>query len=134
MNFVGILMAATVATASPGGDVIALKNADVLVVDSADRPLFRSSRDYLLIMARNPAGNVVRYDSVARRVLVSSAGPEYWIRCAELSPMVASCPATSPRPATRSIRIPRSGAPTDPGLASRGLPACPGDPRCPKSD
>ena len=133
MNFVEILMAATVATAGPAGDVIALKNADVLVVDSADRPLFRSSRDYLLMMARNPAGNVVRYDPVARRVLVSSAGPEYWIRCAELSPMAASCPASPPKPATRSIKFSR-GTPGDPGLASRGLPSCPGDPRCPKSD
>lgn len=134
MSFVAILMAATVATASPAGDVITLKNADVMVVDAANQPLFRSSRDYLLKMANNPAGQVVRYDPLSKRVLVSAAGPEYWIRCAELSPMAASCPASPPQPATRSIKIPRGGTPADPSIASRGLPACPGDPRCPKSD
>lgn len=128
-----LILAAGVMAASPGGDVIALKNSDVLVVDSIDRPLFRSSREYLLRLAKNPAGHVVRYDRVARRVLISSAGPQYWVHCAELSPMAASCPAVSPRPATRSMRVPRSGAPAT-GIALRGLPACPGDPRCPKSD
>lgn len=133
MIFVQILMWAAVATANPGGEVIAFKNADVMVVDAANQPLFRSSRGYLLKMARNPAGQVVRYDPAGKRVLVSSAGLEYWVRCAELAPM-PSCPASPPKPATRSIKIPRSGAPADAGLASRGLPACPGDPRCPKSD
>lgn len=133
MSFVAILMAASVTAASPAGDVITLKNADVMVVDAANQPLFRSSRDYLLKMANNPTGQVVRYDPLAKRVLVSSAGPEYWVLCAELSPMAASCPANPPKPATRSIKISRSGAP-DPSLAARGLPACPGDPRCPKSD
>lgn len=134
MSILAILMAAIVATASPAGDVITLKNADVMVVDAANQPLFRSSRDYLLKMANNPTGQVVRYDPISKRVLVSSAGPEYWIRCAELSPMAASCPASPPKPATRSIKIPRGNTPADPSIASRGLPACPGDPRCPKSD
>ena len=133
MSFVSILLASTIAAASPASDVITLKNADVMVVDAANQPLFRSSRDYLLKMANNPAGQVVRYDPVGKRVLVSSAGPEYWVHCAELSPMAASCPASPPRPATRSIKIPR-GTAGDSGLASRGLPTCPGDPRCPKSD
>ena len=133
MSFVSILLASTIAAASPAGDVITLKNADVMVVDAANQPLFRSSRDYLLKMANNPTGQVVRYDPVGKRVLVSSAGPEYWVPCAELAAMAASCPASPSRPATRSIKIPR-GTAGDPGLASRGLPACPGDPRCPKSD
>ncbi len=134
MSFVSIWMAAAVVIASPGGDVIALKNADALVVDAANQPLFRSSRDYLLKMANNPAGQVVRYDPLGMRVLVSNAGPEYWVPCAELAPMTASCPASPPKPATRSIKIPRGGAAGGAGLASRGLPSCPGDPRCPKSD
>jgi len=135
MGLVGIILAAAVSTtASPGGEAVAFRNVDVLVVDSADRPLFRSSRDYLLREAQNPTGQVVRYDPVARRVLLSTAGPEYWVRCAELMPMQASCPATPAKPATRSIRIPRSTEPNGPEHASRGLPACPGDPRCPKSD
>ena len=33
MSILAILMAAIVATASPAGDVITLKNADVMVVD-----------------------------------------------------------------------------------------------------
>lgn len=133
MGLIQIFMLATAATANPAADIIAFKYADVLVVDAANQPLFRSSRDYLLKMANNPVGQVIRTDPLSKRVLVSSAGPEYWVRCAELSPM-PSCPVTSAKPATRSIKIPRSGAPADAGLASRGLPACPGDPRCPKPD
>lgn len=130
MSLVQLLIAAAVATGP--ADPIAFKHADVLVVDAADQPLFRSSREYLLTMAKNPAGLVVRTDPAGKRVLVSNAGPEYWVRCAELVAM-PSCPLVAPKPATRSIRIPRSGTP-DAGLAARGLPACPGDPRCPKSD
>lgn len=119
---------------NPVGEVISFKYADVLVVNTADQPLFRSSRDFLLKMSRNPVGRVIRYDAGSNRVLVSTAGPEYWVRCAELTPMQASCTAAAAKPKTRSIKIPRSGAPADLGLAFRGLPACPGDPRCPKSD
>lgn len=133
MSLVLYVFAAAVTAASPGGDVIAFRNADVLVVDSAGLPLFRSSRDYLLKTANNPAGEVIRADPAGKRVLVSKAGPEYWVRCAELSP-IPSCAAAAAKPATRSIRIPRGDAPAGAGLASRGLPACPGDPRCPKSD
>lgn len=138
MIFVTMLIAAGAATASPAvttpaAEVIAFKHDDVLVVDAAGAPLFRSSRDYLLKMARNPTGAVVRHDPAGKRVLLSNAGPEYWVRCAELAPMATSCPAPPARPATRSIRIPSAGSP-DAGLAARGLPACPGDPRCPKAD
>lgn len=133
MSLLAFLLAVTGAAAHPAGDVIVLKNADVMVLDSASQPLFRSTRDYLLTMANNPTGTVVRYDPLGKRVLVSSAGPEYWVHCAELSPMTASCPAGPPKPATRSIKFPRSTL-ADPSVAARGLPACPGDPRCPKSD
>ena len=133
MSFVAMLMAATVSTANPAGDVITPRNADMMVMDSANQPLFRSTRDFLLKMANNPTGQVVRYDPLGKRVLVSSSGPEYWVACAELSPMAASCPVSPPKPATRSIKFPRSGG-ADPSVAARGLPACPGDPRCPKSD
>jgi hypothetical protein len=135
MMLTAMAVAASLAGASTPAvnEVIAFRAGDALVVDAANQPLFRTSRDYLLKMARNPAGQVVRYDPLARRVLVSSVGPEYWLRCADLVPMQASCPALPPRPATRSIKIPR-GDGSDPGVAARGLPACPGDPRCPKSD
>lgn len=123
----------TPAVTAPAAELIAFKHADVLVVDAAGAPLFRSSRDYLLKMTRNPTGAVVRHDPAGRRVLLSNAGPEYWVGCAELAPMATSCPAPLAKPATRSIRIPRAGSP-DAGLAARGLPACPGDPRCPKAD
>ena len=137
MVLVAMLMMAGAATASPAADIITFRTADVLVVDGAGQPLFRSAGDYLLKAAGNPAGQVIRYDSAAQRVLVSKAGPEYWVRCADVAPMLSSCPAATPRPATRSIRIPRAAAQRgtpDPDLAARGLPACPGDPRCPKSD
>lgn len=136
MMMTAIAVAASIAGASApvASEVIAFRTGDALVVDAANQPLFRTSRDYLLKMARNPAGQVVRYDPVARRVLVSSAAaPEYWVRCADLVPMQASCPALPPRPATRSIKLTRGNGP-DPAVAARGIPACPGDPRCPKSD
>lgn len=136
MIMTAIAVAASIAGASTPGtsEVIAFRTADALVIDAANQPLFRASRDYLLKMARNPAGQVVRYDPVARRVLVSGAGaPEYWVRCADLMPMQASCPAMPPKPATRSIKLTRGNG-SDPALAARGIPACPGDPRCPKSD
>ncbi|MES2904279.1 MAG: hypothetical protein V4696_08855 [Pseudomonadota bacterium] len=126
------ILAAVTAMTTPA-NIITFKHADVLVVDAANEPLFRSSRDYLLKAAKNPAGQVVRYDPVGKRVLVSIEGPEYWVRCAELAPMAASCPAILPKPATRSVKIPRAGVPAK-GMASRGLPTCPGDPRCPQSD
>ena len=133
MSLVQLLIAALTGVANPVGEAIAFKNSDVLVVDSAGMPLFRSSRDHLLKIARNPGGLVIRADAANGRVLVSGAGPEYWVRCAELAPL-ASCPASPPRPATRSIKIPRGGASGEVELAARGVPVCPGDPRCPKSD
>lgn len=137
MIVLAFMMATSVPTAPSPIETIVFKNTDVLVVDADGQPLFRSAGDYLLKTARNPAGKVIRYDPVGKRVLVSEAGPEYWVRCADLTPMQISCPAAPPRPATRSIRIPRTGADggsTHPGILGRGLPACPGDPRCPKSD
>lgn len=130
---VSMLIMAGAAAASPAGAVINFKSADVLVVDAANRPLFRSDRDYLFKLAANPAGRVVRYDPVGRRILVSMSGPEYWVRCAEVKPMTGSCAAPAAH-LTRGLKPAGAAGPDTTGLAARGLPSCPGDPRCPKAD
>ena len=108
---------------------------EALVVDKNGKPLFRTSRDFLLTVSGNPEGRVLDYDPERRMVRVSDNNP-WWIPCDELQPLARTCQAAAPKPRTRGLKLPPQNgeAGGDPigGPASRGVPSCPGDPRCPK--
>lgn len=125
------LLFALLAGMAPGpSDTIEYRVPEALVVDKDGKPLFRAPRDFLLTIAGNPDGRVLAYDPDKRQVRVSEHNP-WWIPCSQLKAQAVAC-AEPPRPKTRSIRLPQSDAS---GLAAepegRGVPSCPGDPRCP---
>lgn len=115
---------------SAAGDVIRFKGNQALVSDTMGVPLFIGTRDFVLKKARNEAGTVVRYDAMLRRVKVSTVGTDLWLSCADLEPMASACPRA---PVARRLRGAAQDEGADPGLLAR-VPACPGDPRCPKAE
>lgn len=126
-----LLYAALLAGMAAGpSDTIQYRVSEALVVDKDGKPLFRAPRDFLLTIAGNPDGRVLAYDANRRMVRVSEHNP-WWIPCSQLQPQAIAC-AEAPRPKTRSIRLPQAD-PTDAAAppAERGIPSCPGDPRCP---
>lgn len=132
MSLFMLSLAADVPTqtpASPSQDVVVFKSSDILVIDAAGLPLFRGTREYILQLGNNPAAHVIAYDPWSRRVQVSRTDRELWIPCDGLEPMRASCPVMPPRSGGRGSVDEPAGAS---GPHGRGLPLCPGDPRCPK--
>ncbi len=109
---------------------------EALVVDKNGRPLFRTSRDFLLTVSGNPQGRVLAYDPERRMVRVSDNNP-WWISCDQLQPIANACEATAPQPKTRGIKLPPqnsdAGAEALAGPAGQRVPSCPGDPRCPNA-
>ena len=133
MMLLTILLA--LAASEPASDTIQYRVPEALVVDKDGKPLFRAQRDFLLQISGNPDGRIVAYDPAGRRVRVSAHNP-WWIPCSELQPQAIAC-AQPARPKTRSIMLPPQAS--VPGEAitepvGRGVPSCPGDPRCPKAD
>lgn len=120
------------AASEPAGDIIQYRVAEALVVDKDGKPLFRAPRDFLLQISGNPDGRVVAYDPAGRRVRVSAHQP-WWIPCSQLQPQAVACSGPA-KPKTRSISLPPQSAPLGEAVteeAARGVPSCPGDPRCP---
>lgn len=131
LSIIVMLLAGTpVAEPAPTGEVIRFKARQALVSDSAGIPIFIGTRDFVMKIARNEAGTVVRYDAVANRVRVSTVGTELWLSCTELEPMVSACRRTAPKRRLRGAEQPADDA----VLSSARVPPCPGDPRCPKID
>lgn len=129
------LLAALLAAAAPAAETIHYRVTEALVVDKDGKPLFRAPRDFLLTIAGNPDGRVIAYDSERRAVRVSEHNP-WWIPCDQLQPLALACQAAAPKPKTRGLKLPpQSGAaPDDTAMTqpdARGVPSCPGDPRCP---
>ena len=125
-----VLIVAAVLGSASGTDAIRFKAPEVLVSDSDGVPLFRGRRDFVLKIARNPAGEVVAYDERTRRVRVSKVGTELWLSCADLEPMSTSC-TPSARRNVRSGALRGAGEATV-EQAAAGVPSCPGDRRCPR--
>ena len=117
------------AAAAPTGDMIQYRVTEALVVDKDGKPLFRAPRDFLLTISGNPDGRVLAYDAAKRMVRVSEHNP-WWIPCSQLQPQSVAC-AEAPKRKTRSISLPRSTADDATAPDARGVPSCPGDPRCP---
>lgn len=136
MMLLSALLAAALAepASGPAPEFIRYRVAEALVVDKNDKPLFRAPRDFLLTISGNPEGRVLAYDAARRAVLVSEHNP-WWIPCDQLQPLGNACQAAAPKPKTRGLKLPpQSDAPADAALAGpegRGVPSCPGDPRCP---
>jgi hypothetical protein len=89
----------------------------VAVFDDGKQALFKAERSYTLSLAGNEEGRV--YQALDGMVRITPDGrPGYWLRCADLQAGLAQC----------------SGAAPDAAIMRRSLPACPGDPRCPRRD
>ena len=129
-----LLLAALLAgpAAAPMPDSIQYRVTEALVVDEDGAPLFRAPRDFLLKISGNPDGRVLAYDPARRMVRVSEHN-KWWIPCSQLQPQAIAC-AEPAKPKTRSISLPRQADASAPDLAARGVPSCPGDPRCPSGN
>jgi len=131
-----------------------LAEATAKVIGPDGRPMFTAAQDYIFQTYNSTDGQIVEWDRRNGRVRISPDGqPEAWLACADLKPMSIACnvefgvkdgrvvitPAThragSRTSGTRGFSVSRSAtpqkAPTMPSY-ERGLPACPGDPRCPR--
>ena len=127
-----LVLAVLIAGLQPQSDKIEFRVPNALIVDKAGKPLFRAPRDFLLTVAGNAEGRVLEYDPALRRVLVSPHN-SWYVSCDYLQPQSVACAATPTR-RTRSVTfgdLVSSKPETAPGETA-GIPACPGDPRCPK--
>ena len=131
-----LLLAALLAGSAPDApaESFQYRAEEALVVDKNGKPLFRTSREFLLTVSGNPQGRVLAYDAERRIVRVSDNNP-WWIPCDQLRPLATACEAPPARPKTRGLKLPpQNGSDEAWGEpAGRGVPSCPGDPRCPKA-
>lgn len=109
--------------------------------DGDGKPLFRTSRTFVLAHTGNATGRVFAWDLTSKKVRVSLAGkPQIWLACSDLRGMTLACSTTlriasdgalvvSGTGNSGPIRGSGSGEPDAAALAR--LPNCPGDPRCP---
>ena len=118
------------ASAQQGG--VTFRQPMVTVLDDEGAPLFRSSGQYALEVAKNSQASAFAYDLVTNRIRISAAGPALWVSCSELIAGPGVCDSQA-RPKTRSIRLLGKKSEESEPLTARGLPSCPGDPRCPKT-
>jgi hypothetical protein len=128
-----LLLVALLAGAQPAAETIQYRVPEALVVDKDGKPLFRAPRDFLLTISGNPDGRVLAYDPAGRRVRVSEHNP-WWIPCSQIQPQAVACAQEPARPKTRSITLPPQVPAAGEAISevdARGVPSCPGDPRCP---
>jgi len=91
------------------------REPEAAVFDDGKQALFKAERAYTLAVAGNEEGRV--YQALGGMVRITPDGqPGYWLRCADLQAGLSQC----------------SGAGQDAAIMRRSLPACPGDPRCPR--
>lgn len=125
--------------------VVTFNGEKATALDADGQSLFRSSRSYVLEFAKNRDGLVSEWRPSAGIVRISRTGdPEVWLRCADLRSMVIACSklqfdvrggqvlrVSEPgvvAPGRSSSQVPG----TQIGPSTRGVPDCPGDPRCPR--
>jgi hypothetical protein len=134
MFLLAVLLAAAAPAAAPAAETIHYRVPEALVVDKDGKPLFRAPRAFLLTVAGNPDGRVIAYDPERRAVRVSEHNP-WWIPCDQLQPLAQACQAAAPKRKTRGLELPPQSGGDETALSqpeARGVPSCPGDPRCPK--
>lgn len=112
-------LGACATVSAPGSAFVPLpefREPAVAVFDDGKQAVFRAERSYTLSWAGNEQG--LAYAVSDGMVRITPDGrPGYWLRCADLQAGLAPC----------------SGA-ADAAIMRRSLPACPGDPRCPRRD
>jgi len=107
---------ATVAADSSPAALPEFREPAVVVFDDGKQSLFKAERAYTLSLAGNEQG--LAYQVLDGMVRITPDGrPGYWLRCAGLKAGLAQCSGTA-----------------DAAIMRRSLPACPGDPRCPRRD
>jgi hypothetical protein len=109
--------------------------------DGDDKPLFKTSRSFVLAHTGNSSGRVFAWDLTRKKVRVSLAGkPQIWLACNELKAMTLACSTTLRIASDGALvvsgtgtggPIRGSGAQEPDAAALASLPNCPGDPRCP---
>ena len=152
----------SVAFAGAAQPVVKFKSAKAVVSDGQGKPLFQGERDYVLGFAKNPEGKVFEWRPSQNSIRISPPGQRpLWLSCGDVQPMAIACSdlqlAVGPdgnirvsafegvKGETRGFSLSRPGqgvanpptrgfsVPARKGSApARGVPNCPGDPRCPK--
>lgn len=112
-------------------ETIQYRMPEALVIDDKGKPLFRAPRTFVLQISGNFEGRILDYDPARRSVRVS-AHHQWWIPCSQLQPQATIC-ADPRKRSTRSADSEESSPLADlvMELEARGVPQCPGDPRCP---
>ena len=91
------------------------REPSIAMFDDSGQAVFKSERGYALAIAGNEQGQV--FEAANRMVRITPEGRAgLWLRCADLQPGIEHC----------------NGVAAEPANLVRSLPACPGDPRCPR--
>lgn len=109
--------ATTGETEGPLSALPEFRDPAIAVFDDGKQALFKAERTYALSLAGND--QKLAYQVLDGMVRITPDGrPGYWLRCSDLKDGLSQC----------------SGAAADAAIMRRSLPACPGDPRCPRRD
>lgn len=118
-----------------------LAGSTAVAVDATGKPLFVAGADFLFASARNSSRRIHEWDPVRQLVRISAADSKpLWLRCSDLKAMPIACTTIRVRALSDGkieigqpvggVRALSGDSPAD--LNARGIPACPGDPRCPR--
>lgn len=128
-------------------------DASVLVSDAKGKPLFKAKLEYILEASGNADRHVFLWDARTNRVLLGRVGSsDWWVSCNDLSGASVICTYDGNQRAsmarTTLVAIENGDAASSDFSApvaspdgttgtsgkdskARGIPNCPGDPRCP---
>ena len=113
-----VALAACATVEESAGAAVALpefREPSIAVFDDTGQAVFKSDRAYILAIAGNEPGRV--FEAANRMIRITPEGRAgLWLRCADLQPGIEHC----------------NGVAAEPANLVRSLPACPGDPRCPR--
>ena len=141
----------TVTFAGAAQPDLKLKDGKATVFDEGGEPLFVGDQAFVLQYARNPGAKIFEWNLARDRIRISPAGdPAAWVDCDDVEPAGIACSELQfsigpdgglriSQPVRRArlgavrggFTVPRRAAPSRAGVG-RGVPNCPGDPRCPK--
>lgn len=112
---------------------VQLRTPVAIAYDAVYEPRFEAELPYILRVASNPEGRVFGFDQRRRMVRVSADGAEpLWLSCDQVEAAGDYCSTPAAPQAVRPARPRRMRMGAIRGDSARGLPSCPGDPRCPK--
>lgn len=127
-----VMLAAASITETPPSDMVRLLGDTAVIYGDDGEAKFIGTPEYIFELADNPERRVRFYDAEHRMVRVSPEGVAgVWLSCREVASTAAFClpPVTRASPDRRAAS--RGGRIVD--VRPMGaMPACPGDPRCPR--